>query len=160
MEEAREKIKRLDEVSLITQGFKKRGKKVVTTNGCFDILHIGHVRNLQRAKSLGDILIVGVNADKSVRENKGKSRPIIPERERAEVVAALKSVDYVFIFKDKTPNEWLKKIRPDLHVKGADRRLSQIVELETLREIGAKLVRVPLVKGKSTSSVVNKIRNL
>ncbi len=160
MEEARLKIKTIKEAAEIARSAKKRGMKVVTTNGCFDILHIGHIRNLEKARNLGDVLIVGVNADKSVKENKGKNRPIVPEKERAEVIAALKSVDYVFIFKDKTPNDWLKKIKPNIHVKGADRKLNQIVELETLKEIGAKLVRVPLVKGRSTSAMIARIRSL
>ena len=160
MEEARQKIKGLEEIRALAQMVKKKGRRVVTTNGCFDILHIGHIRNLEKAKSLGDFLIVGVNADKSVRENKGKGRPVVPGRERAEVIAALKSVDCVFIFKDKTPNNWLRKIKPHIHVKGADRKLSQIVELKTLKEIGAKLVRVPLIKGKSTSALIAKIRSL
>ncbi len=160
MEEARQKIRSLKEIVEVAIAERKRGKKIVTTNGCFDILHVGHVRNLEKAKSLGDVLIVGVNADSSVRENKGKGRPIMGERERAEVVAALRSVDYVFIFKDKTPNGWLRKIKPGTHVKGADRRLNQIVEREALKEIGARLVLVKLVKGKSTSSVIAKIRSL
>ncbi len=160
MEEAKNKLKTLEEVAVIAERARKNKQKVVTTNGCFDIIHIGHVRNLEKAKSLGDILIVGVNADTSVRENKGKDRPIIGEKERAEVIAALASVDYVFIFKDKTPEMWLRKIRPSIHVKGRDRKLSQIIERETLKEIGAKLVLVPLAKGKSTSAVIAKIKNL
>lgn len=160
MEEAKKKIKKIEEIETLVQVAKKKGRKVVTTNGCFDILHIGHIRNLEKAKSLGDFLIVGVNADQSVRENKGKSRPVVPEGERAEIIAALKSVDYVFIFKDKTPSNWLLKIKPHIHVKGADRKLSQIVELETLKEISAKLVRMPLIKGKSTSALIAKIRSL
>ncbi len=160
MEAAKSKIKTLAEVAKIARRKRRAGKKIVTTNGCFDILHIGHVRNLEKAGSFGDVLIVGVNSDSSVRENKGRGRPIVSQAERAEVVAALRAVDYVFIFKDRTPEKWLKLIKPSIHVKGADRKTSQIVERATLKEIGAKLVRVPLTKGKSTTEVIAKIRNL
>ena len=136
---------------------RRRGKKIVTTNGCFDILHLGHVRNLAKAKSLGDILIVGVNSDKSIKSYKGRNRPIVGERDRAEVLAALRAVDYVFIFNDKTPNRWLAKIRPDAHVKGADRKIGQIVERETVIRGGGRVVLVPYIKDRSTTNVIKKI---
>ena len=150
-------LKTLAKIVKIARRAQKQGKKIVTTNGCFDLLHIGHVRSLKFAKSLGDILIVGVNSDLSVRANKGPLRPIIPEKERAEILAALEAVDYVFIFSDKTPVGWLKKIRPDIHVKGADRSLRQIVERAVLKKIGAKLVFAPIVKGKSTTELIKKL---
>ena len=154
----RHKIKTIREIARIAEKAKRGGKVVVTTNGCFDILHIGHIRNLEKAKSQGDILIVGLNSDASVKRNKGKSRPLMPARERAEIVAALGAVDYVFIFGDLTPNRWLAKIKPDVHIKGADRKLAQIVERDVLRRIGAKLILIPHYKRKSTTRLIEKIK--
>ncbi len=154
-----DKIKSICAAARIAAAAQRRGKTVVTTNGCFDIIHVGHIKNLEHAKSLGDILIVGVNADASVRKNKGPRRPIVPARERVKVVAALGAVDYVFIFKEKTPISWLRKIKPNIHTKGADRKLSQIIEKDALRKIGAKLILVPHYKGKSTTAIIQKIGN-
>ena len=144
-------------IQKMVRSAKAAGKKVVTTNGCFDILHVGHVRYLERAKSLGDLLIVGVNSDSSVRTNKGPSRPIVPERERAEVIASLKSVDAVFIFNDATPVGWLKELKPHIHVKGADRGLGEIIEKKTVEEGGGRIVRAPYVKDRSTTNIVRRI---
>ena len=117
----KEKIKSLAEILKIAEKAKKEGKKIVTTNGSFDLFHAGHVELLKKAKSKGDILIVGVNSDKSVREYKKKpGRPIIPEQFRAEAVAAIMYVDYVFLFDDLIPNPWLEKIRPDVHANSAE----------------------------------------
>ncbi len=160
MANARNRIKTVAEIVKIAKNARSLGKKVVTTNGAFDLLHVGHLRNLELAKSLGDILIVGVNSDASVRKNKGNGRPIVPERERAEMVAALKPVDYVFIFGDQTPTRWLKKISPDVHVKGADRNPKQIVERNVLKKIGAKLSFARYHKGKSTTAIIEKIKKL
>lgn len=154
------KIKNLAQIIKIAVAAKRRGKKIVTTNGCFDLLHVGHVRNLKFAKSLGGILIVGINSDSSVRKNKGPVQPIVHEKERAEVLSALEAVDYVFIFKDETPVHWLEKIKPDIHVKGSDRKISQIVERNILKKIGAKLVLAPYYKGKSTSSIISRVAKL
>lgn len=155
---SRKKILSLNSIVQITARLRKQGKRVVTTNGCFDILHVGHVRNLEFSKSLGDVLVVGVNSDASVRHNKGKDRPLVPERERAEMIGALASVDYVFIFSDKTPDAWLRKVRPDIHTKGQDRTLREIVERETLKKLGTKLVLVPYMKGKSTTNLIARAR--
>ncbi|OGI74675.1 hypothetical protein A2740_02445 [Candidatus Nomurabacteria bacterium RIFCSPHIGHO2_01_FULL_43_16] len=144
----------------IVEKSKKEGLKIITTNGSFDILHIGHIRNLEFAKSLGDVLIVGVNSDASVRVYKGKNRPIVPEIERALIVASLKSVDYVFIFEEKDPISWLKEIKPHIHVKGRNRSMEQIIERHILKEIGAKFVFAPLVKGKSSTNIIKKIVTL
>ncbi len=160
MKRKEKKVKNLSEVIRIATHARARGKKVVTTNGTFDVLHIGHVRNLEAAKLHGDILIVGINSDASVKAYKGKDRPILPAAERAEVIASLKPVDYVFIFESETPIPWLKKIKPHIHVKGADRKVSEIIEKKALDEIGAKLVLVPYLKGKSTSAIIEKIRKL
>jgi len=144
-------------IQKMVRSAKAAGKKVVTTNGCFDILHVGHVRYLERAKSLGDLLIVGVNSDRSVRTNKGPSRPIVPERERTEVIASLKAVDAVFIFNDATPVEWLRKLKPHIHVKGADRSIGEIIEKKTVEEGGGRIVRAPYVKDRSTTNIVQRI---
>lgn len=157
MEAARKKVKKLKEVLAAVRKARRRNLKIVTTNGCFDLLHIGHVRNLEFAKSQGDILVVGINSDKSVKSFKGESRPIVPEKERAEMIAALESVDYVFIFGEKNPVAWLKKIKPDVHIKGADRKLEEIAEAEILKKMGTKLILMPLVKDKSTTRLLKKI---
>ncbi|MBI2612534.1 D-glycero-beta-D-manno-heptose 1-phosphate adenylyltransferase [Candidatus Kaiserbacteria bacterium] len=141
----------------LVQRAKERGSKIVTTNGCFDILHVGHVRYLSYAKKLGDLLIVGVNSDDSVRKLKGVGRPICPERERAEVVASLRSVDAVFIFDDTTPMRWLKILKPDVHVKGADRSMREIVERKAVRSYGGRVVLAPFHKGRSTSAVIRTV---
>jgi rfaE bifunctional protein nucleotidyltransferase chain/domain len=139
----KEKIKTLDEILKIVKKAKKEGKKIVTTNGSFDLFHAGHVELLQKAKSRGDILIVGVNSDKSVKEYKKKpGRPIIPERYRAEVVAAIEYVDYVFLFDDLIPNPWLDKIRPDIHANSAEYG-KNCVETEILKKYGGELYLVP-----------------
>ncbi len=136
------------------------GKKVVTTNGCFDILHIGHIRGLEKSRALGDMLIVGVNSDTSVKALKGKQRPIITAAERAEMLSALVCVDYVFIFHTKTADAWLTEIRPHIHTKGGDRKLSQILERELVEKNGGKIVLTPHVKGRSTSIIIKKIMSL
>lgn len=139
---------------------KTAGRRVVTTNGSFDILHIGHVRNLAFAKRQGDALIVGVNSDASVRSYKGFGRPITPALERAEIVAALKYVDAVFIFNDATPVKWLKILRPHVHVKGADRTMDQIPEQTVVESGGGVVVRAPYLKNKSTTGIIKKIRRI
>ena len=151
------KIKNIPAIFSLVKREKKRGKKIVTTNGCFDILHIGHAQNLAFAKSLGDILLVGVNSDKSVRANKGPARPIMPARERAGLLAALAPVDYVFIFDDTTPLSWLKKIEPHVHVKGSERQLVEIKEKEVVEHNGGKVILAPYNKGCSTTEIINRI---
>lgn len=151
-------VRPLGEVARMVKNAKAAGKKVVTTNGCFDILHIGHVRYLDRARKLGDMLVVGVNSDSSVRALKGAGRPIQPARERAEVVAALRSVDAVFIFSETTPVKWLTILKPHIHVKGGDRTMREIVEKEVVEKSGGTIVIVPLTKGRSSSRLIKKIR--
>ncbi len=152
------KIRSLGEIVKIAKQAKGNGLKVVTTNGCFDLIHVGHIRNLERAKSLGDVLIVGINSDNSVRKLKGKNRPIITAKERAEVIGSLSSVDHVFIFTDLTPTRWLAKVKPNIHVKGGDRKLHEIPERHLLKKIGSKLIFLPIKKGKSTSALIEKIK--
>src|SRR3954469_14357475 len=127
------------------------GRRIVFTNGVFDILHPGHVRYLRDARSHGDLLIVGLNSDASVRRNKGPSRPINPEQERAEVVAALESVDAVAIFDDDTPDAIIKQVQPDVLVKGADWAADRIVGRDTVEARGGKVILTPVEQGYSTT---------
>ena len=133
-------------------------KTIVFTNGVFDLLHPGHVRYLEVARSLGDALILGLNGDASVRRNKGPARPITPERERAEVLAALSSVDAVVIFDEDTPAEIVEALQPDILVKGADWPADQIVGRDTVEARGGRVVRVAVEQGHSTSALLNRIR--
>jgi len=152
------KEKSFKEVMAFASRERKKGKKIVTTNGCFDILHVGHVRSLAAAKALGDVLVVGINSDASVRALKGESRPIVPERERAEVVASLKPVDAVFIFRERDPRKWLAKLKPDFHAKGSDRKISEIIEKEVVERGGGRVVLLSIRKGKSTTNIIKKIQ--
>ena len=135
-----------------------RGKRVVFTNGVFDILHPGHLRYLQAARAHGDLLVVGLNSDASVRRNKGEGRPINPERERAEVLAALDCVDAVSIFDEDTPAEIIRRVGPDVLVKGADWPADQIVGRDTVEARGGVVIREPIATGYSTSAIVDKVR--
>jgi D-beta-D-heptose 7-phosphate kinase/D-beta-D-heptose 1-phosphate adenosyltransferase len=152
-----QKIKTLKEIIQLRARFRDLGKKLVFTNGCFDILHVGHVRYLNQARSLGDALVVGINSDRSVREIKGDPRPIVPELERAEVLAALACVDFVFIFDDATPKHVIDAIVPDVLVKGADWGVAEIVGRDTVENAGGVVLNVPLVEGSSTSEIIQKI---
>ena len=151
------KIKTREELKQELQAIRRQGKTVVTTNGCFDVLHIGHVRYLQAAKQLGDILVVAINSDNSVRAIKGDKRPLVPEDERAEILAGLECVDYVMIFSELDPIPFLKELHPDIHVKGGDYTLDRVIERETVESLGGELRLMPGVPGKSTSSLINLI---
>lgn len=151
---------KLEELKKIVNKLKKEGKKVVFTNGCFDILHIGHVKYLEEAKKLGDMLIVGVNSNESVRLLKGKRRPIMPEEERAEIVAALKCVDYTVIFYETNPENLIAKFKPDIHVKGGDYAINEIPETKLVESFGGKTVILKEIEGKSTSALIQKILKL
>jgi len=137
---------------------KRNGRRVVFTNGCFDLLHPGHVRLLEEARALGDALIVGLNSDASVRSLKGAGRPIFPERERAEILAALECVDAVVIFPEPTPREIISKLLPDVLVKGGDWRADQIIGREEVEAAGGRVVSIPVVAGHSTTAILEKIR--
>jgi len=152
-----QKIKTLDEMVRIRARLRKEGKKLVFTNGCFDLLHIGHVRYLNCARAMGDALVVAVNSDRSLHEIKGEGRPIVPETERAEVLAALACVDYVFIFDDATPQRVIDAIVPDILVKGADWGISEIVGRATVEGAGGVVRNIPLVEGSSTTGIINKV---
>jgi D-glycero-beta-D-manno-heptose 1-phosphate adenylyltransferase len=148
----------LDEAILRFGRQKRNGRRVVFTNGCFDLLHPGHIRTLERARDLGDVLIVGLNSDASVRQLKGEGRPLIPERERAEILAAMESVDVVIIFDDLTPQKVIAELLPDVLVKGGDWSDDRIVGREEVEAAGGRVVSAPLAPGYSTTDIVRKIR--
>jgi D-beta-D-heptose 7-phosphate kinase/D-beta-D-heptose 1-phosphate adenosyltransferase len=152
----------LDDAGLVAFVREQRaaGRRIVFTNGVFDILHPGHVRYLQAARRHGDLLIVGVNSDASVRRNKGPSRPINPENERAEVLAALDCVDAVSIFDDDTPAAIVRRVEPDVLVKGADWPSDQIVGRDTVEARGGRVILEPVERGYSTTSIIERIKNL
>jgi rfaE bifunctional protein nucleotidyltransferase chain/domain len=139
---------------------RARGRRVVFTNGVFDILHPGHLRYLQQARALGDVLIIALNSDASVRRNKGPERPINPEHERAEILEALECVDGVVLFDEETPAEIITAIQPDILVKGADWAEDAIVGRATVEARGGRVVRVPIEQGFSTTGIIEKIRAL
>lgn len=153
----REKIKEREELRHIVESLKSNCKKIVFTNGCFDILHVGHVRYLEMAKSLGDILIVGINSDRSVRAIKGPLRPILPEQERAEIIAGLGCTDYVTIFDEETPYELISTIIPHILVKGGDWTKETTVGKEVVEREGGEVIILPLVEGASTTNIINTI---
>lgn len=152
------KIVSQDELIVHVAREKRNGRRVVFTNGCFDLLHPGHVRNLAAARALGDVLIVALNSDASASANKGPDRPLVPQQDRAEVMAALGSVDYVVIFDQPTPRELIARVLPDVLVKGADWGPTEVVGREEVEAAGGRVVSIPLAPGYSTSSLVERIR--
>ena len=153
------KIVSQDELIQMTAREKSRGHRVVFTNGCFDLLHPGHVRCLAEARALGDVLVVAVNSDRSVRGNKGPERPLVSEQDRAEVIAALACVDYVTIFDEPTPRELISRVLPSILVKGADWALDQVAGREEVEAAGGRVMSIPLAQGYSTTNIVQRIRN-
>src|SRR6202166_4645076 len=153
------KIVSQEELIRSTAREKAGGRRVVFTNGCFDLLHPGHVRCLAGARALGDVLIVAVNSDRSVRGNKGPERPLVAEQDRAEVLAALASVDYVTIFDEPTPRELIARVLPSILVKGADWAPDQLAGREEVEAAGGRVVSIPLAPGYSTTNIVQRIRN-
>ncbi|MBS1842377.1 MAG: D-glycero-beta-D-manno-heptose 1-phosphate adenylyltransferase [Acidobacteria bacterium] len=154
----RSRILSLQEASQRFGRANRGGKRVVFTNGCFDLLHPGHIQSLERARALGDALIVGINSDASVRQLKGAGRPILPELERAEILAALECVDAVVIFGELTPREIISALLPDVLVKGGDWAGDQIIGREEVEAAGGRVVSVPVVAGCSTTSILAKMR--
>jgi rfaE bifunctional protein nucleotidyltransferase chain/domain len=153
------KIVSQEELIQATAREKRGGRRVVFTNGCFDLLHPGHVRCLAEARALGDLLVVAVNSDRSVRCNKGPERPLVNEQDRAEVIAALASVDYVTIFDEPTPRELISRVLPSILVKGADWALGQVAGREEVEAAGGLVMSIPLASGYSTTNIVQRIRN-
>jgi D-glycero-beta-D-manno-heptose 1-phosphate adenylyltransferase len=152
------KIVSQNELIVLITREKGDGRRVVLTNGCFDLLHPGHVRCLAKARALGDLLVVAVNSDRSVRGNKGPERPLVPQQDRAEVLAALASVDYVTIFDEPTPRELIARVLPNILVKGADWGPNEVVGREEVEAAGGRVVSIPLAPGYSTTSLLQKIR--
>ena len=148
----------LEEIILRFGREKRNGKRVVFTNGCFDLLHPGHIESLETARGLGDVLIVGLNSDEGVRRLKGPGRPVYPAEERAEILASLECVDAVLIFEEQTPQRVIAALLPDVLVKGGDWPGNQIVGREEVEAAGGKVVRVEVVEGYSTSEILRKIR--
>ena len=140
----------------LSSRLRRRGLRIVFTNGCFDILHVGHIALLEKAASLGDVLFVGVNSDRSVRHLKGRGRPIVPLGERMEMLAGLRAVDYVVPFTAPTPARLIARLRPHLLVKGADYRAAEIVGRDTVESSGGRVVTVPLRRGHSTSTLIRR----
>jgi D-beta-D-heptose 7-phosphate kinase/D-beta-D-heptose 1-phosphate adenosyltransferase len=136
---------------------KTVGEQVVFTNGCFDLLHIGHTRYLEQAKSKGDLLVVGLNSDSSVKSLKGDKRPLIPQDERAEMLSNLEMVDYVTIFSDQTAKNVISELKPDIYVKGGDYSIDDLPEAEIVQHYGGQIELVSEIKGASTTNIVNKI---
>ena len=149
----------LSKLLIKRSNYKKDEKIVVFTNGCFDILHAGHVRYLNAAKALGDVLIVGLNSDESVRRLKGKGRPVNPAADRAEVLAALRAVDHVIVFGEATAEELVRQLKPDIYVKGGDYSLETLPEAKIVHSYGGKTVLIPMVEGRSTTNVIRRLQN-
>ncbi len=152
------KILSLSKLKKTIQKLKNKRKKIIFTNGCFDILHKGHVTYLEKTKQLGDILIVALNSDSSVRMLKGQDRPINPLRDRQEVIAALESVDYVTSFSDATPLKLITALKPQILAKGGDWKIHQIVGAKEVLSWNGRVFSIQLVKGRSTTRILNKIK--
>jgi D-beta-D-heptose 7-phosphate kinase/D-beta-D-heptose 1-phosphate adenosyltransferase len=153
----KEKIKDKEILRGILEDLKAKGKRIVFTNGCFDLLHIGHIRYLEDAKSLGDILVVGVNSDQSIRGLKGNNRPILPQEERTEILSSLGCVDYITVFDEADPLEFISFLQPHILVKGGDWAKETIVGREVVERSGGKVVILPFVEGASTSNLIETI---
>jgi D-beta-D-heptose 7-phosphate kinase/D-beta-D-heptose 1-phosphate adenosyltransferase len=153
----KQKIKERKELFRIIKDLKAKGKRIVFTNGCFDLLHIGHVRYLEKARALGDILVVGVNSDSSVQKIKGPKRPLLPEEERAEILSGLGCVDYITLFNEVDPLKLITSLHPDVLVKGGDWTREEIVGREVVERCGGEVVIIPFVQGVSTSNLIEMI---
>ncbi|MBM4308214.1 MAG: D-glycero-beta-D-manno-heptose 1-phosphate adenylyltransferase [Deltaproteobacteria bacterium] len=153
----KEKIKTREAISQTIENLKSNGKRIVFTNGCFDILHVGHIRYLEKARSLGDILVVGLNSDRSVRTIKGPERPILPEQERAEILSGLWCVDYITLFNEPIPLELITSIKPHVLVKGGDWTKETTVGKEVVEGSGGEVVILPFVEGSSTTNIIETI---
>ncbi|MDI6730967.1 MAG: D-glycero-beta-D-manno-heptose-7-phosphate kinase [Candidatus Margulisbacteria bacterium] len=151
------KIKTQKELTNITKNLRSAQEKIVFTNGCFDILHLGHVRYLREAKKYGDVLIIGLNSDNSVKLLKGKDRPYVSELERAEILASLECVDYVVIFSESRPDNLIKLIKPDFHIKGGDYKAAGLPERKLVESLGGKVLVIPPIEGRSTTNIVKRI---
>ena len=152
------KILSIEEMLVERERLRTEGERVVFTNGVFDLLHVGHVRYLEQARGLGDVLVVAINSDRSVRELKGPDRPVFDESERAEILAALRSVDYVVIFDNVSPRSLISQLLPDVLVKGGDYRLDEIHGREEVEAGGGRVVSLPFVDGASTTTLIERMK--
>ena len=152
------KLIKREELQPILADLRAQGKTIVTTNGCFDILHVGHVRYLQKTKTFADILIVCLNSDVSVKKIKGPDRPVNCENDRAEILCALSCVDYVVLFDESSPEKLLCEIKPDVHTKGADYTVETLPEAKAIMENGGRIEFISFVEGKSTTSIIEKMK--
>lgn len=152
------RVVREDELIEQVAAARRAGRRIVFTNGCYDLLHPGHIRTLEQARAFGDALVVAINSDRSVREMKGAGRPLIPEAERAEILAALEAVDWVVVFDDATPRRLIARLVPDILVKGGDWGADEIVGREEVEAAGGRVERVAVLPGYSTSEIIRRIR--
>ena len=157
---SRGKVQSWDRLVQIRENLRLKSQKMVFTNGCFDILHRGHIHLFRQAKRLGDVLTVAVNDDDSIRRLKGSGRPVFPLRERLEVLSAVEDIDYLASFSQDTPKELIDKIKPDVLVKGGDWQPDQIVGQESVESSGGKVVAIPYLPGRSTTEIIEKIQNI
>ncbi|MBU0533616.1 MAG: D-glycero-beta-D-manno-heptose 1-phosphate adenylyltransferase [Candidatus Omnitrophica bacterium] len=156
------KHKIIEDINLLKEKLleeKKQNKKIVFTNGCFDLIHQGHIILLQKAKSEGDLLVVAINSDDSIKKLKGKNRPIFPEYERAEILASFWMVDFVTIFNEETPYKIISGLKPDVLVKGGDWKIAEVVGRDIVETNGGRVVIIPQVESSSTSEIIDKIKN-
>ncbi|MCC6545032.1 MAG: D-glycero-beta-D-manno-heptose 1-phosphate adenylyltransferase [Nitrospirae bacterium] len=152
-------ILNISELSSRVKSLKQAGKRIVFTNGCFDIIHVGHVRYLKEARGLGDVLVVGLNSDESVRSIKGNNRPIVPQGERAEVLSSLRAVDFVVVFDEPDPYNVIAELKPDILVKGGDWRIEDIIGRDVVESCGGKVCTIPFIEGASSSRIIEDIIN-
>ena len=152
------KIKTLPDTKNEVKKLQQQGKKIVFTNGCFDILHAGHVDIFQQARELGDALVVAINSDSSIKKIKGEKRPVVPQEQRMQVVAALESVDFVVVFSEEDPLKVIKEIQPDILVKGGDWEVGTIIGREIVEKNGGKVCSIPLMKGISTTNIIEVVK--
>ena len=154
----KEKIKNPAALKQVLSDLRSRGMRIVFTNGCFDILHAGHIDYLEKAKKLGDVLVAGLNSDASVRRLKGKTRPLNKQQDRAKVLSALSCIDYITIFSETTPEKLIEKLKPDILVKGGDWKVKDIAGAPFVTSYGGRAVSLPFVKGYSTTALVRKMK--
>ncbi len=151
------KIAGLKSLKKIVKRLRSKGRKIIFTNGCFDLLHAGHIKYLSAAKKMGDVLILGLNSDSSVRKIKGPKRPLVCQKDRLTVMAGIESIDYVILFNQSTPLELIKALKPDILVKGSDWKTGSIVGADFVKKHGGRVATVTLAKGRSTTNLINKI---
>jgi D-beta-D-heptose 7-phosphate kinase/D-beta-D-heptose 1-phosphate adenosyltransferase len=155
----RDKLKTLDELVPLLRQARAEGQKVVFTNGCFDLLHRGHLHLLREAKALGNLLVVALNSDRSVKQLKGPSRPVMGEADRAELIASLAMVDYVLLFDDVDPCRLLRRLEPDILVKGGDYQIDTVVGAEIVERSGGTVAVIPFLQGFSTTEIIERMKN-